>query len=180
MRTYSVYIMASESGVLYTGVTNNLEYRKSQHAQKFVDSFTARYNVHKLVYYEFHGDIRAAIAREKQIKGWLRKKKIALIESMNPHWNDLSADPRKTNPNGKRDSSPQKAGLRTTNAQASRACNPEAISPVIPSAAKNLAERAAAPSFHPEATPGLVCHPEGGDSRPKDLSSTPPSATKET
>jgi putative endonuclease len=91
MRTYCVYIMASASGVLYVGVTNNLERRVSQHQQKLVGGFTARYNVRKLVYYEPYGDIRVAIAREKQIKGWLRKRKIALIESMNPSWKDLSA-----------------------------------------------------------------------------------------
>ena len=89
MRTYCVYIMASESGVLYAGVSNNLERRAVQHRQKLVPGFTARYNVHKLVYYELYGDIREAIAREKQIKGWLRKRKIALIESVNPAWKDL-------------------------------------------------------------------------------------------
>ena len=81
--------MASKSGVLYTGVTNNLELRAAQHRQKLVPGFTARYNVHRLVYYELYGDIRRAIAREKQIKGWLRKRKIALIESVNPFWKDL-------------------------------------------------------------------------------------------
>lgn len=89
MKTYCLYIMASESGVLYTGVTNNLERRAAQHRQKLVPGFTARYNVHKLVYYELYGDIRMAIAREKQIKGWLRKRKVALIESVNPSWKDL-------------------------------------------------------------------------------------------
>ena len=93
MRTYCVYIMASDSGVLYTGVTNNLANRVTQHQRKVVAGFTARYNVRKLVYYELFGDVRRAIAREKQIKGWLRKK-IALIESKNPHWNDLSAKRR--------------------------------------------------------------------------------------
>jgi len=80
--------MASESGVLYVGVTNNLERRASQHQRKTIPGFTERYNVHKLVYYEVFSDIRVAIAREKQIKGWLRKRKIALIESMNPSWKD--------------------------------------------------------------------------------------------
>jgi putative endonuclease len=89
MRTYCVYIMASASGVLYVGVTNNLEHRASQHRSKVASGFTARYNVRKLVHYELYGDIRLAIAREKQIKGWLRKRKIALIESLNPSWNDL-------------------------------------------------------------------------------------------
>jgi putative endonuclease len=89
MKTYCVYIMASKSGVLYIGITNNLENRAFQHNSKVVPGFTARYNVRKLVYYELYGDIRLAIAREKQIKGWLRKRKIALIESVNPSWNDL-------------------------------------------------------------------------------------------
>jgi len=90
MKSYCVYIMASESGVLYTGVTNNLQRRVEQHQRKLVPGFTSRYNAQKLVYYELFGDIRLAIAREKTIKGWLRKRKIALIESMNPKWEDLS------------------------------------------------------------------------------------------
>ena len=90
MRTYYVYIMASRSRVLYVGVTRDVTGRVSEHKQKLVPGFTARYNVNRLVYYEDFGDIRAAIAREKQIKGWLRPKKIALIESMNPTWEDLS------------------------------------------------------------------------------------------
>ncbi len=85
-----VYIMASRSRTLYTGVTNNLERRVSQHKLKLVPGFTARYNISRLVYYERHGDIREAIRREKQIKGWLREKKIALITSLNPGWCDLS------------------------------------------------------------------------------------------
>lgn len=92
MKTCCVYIMASKSGVLYVGVTNNLERRASQHMSKLVPGFTARYNVRKLVYYEPFGDVRLAIAREKQIKGWLRKRKIALIESRNPSWKDLIAE----------------------------------------------------------------------------------------
>jgi putative endonuclease len=92
MKTYCVYIMASASGVLYVGVTNNVERRAFQHQSKAVPGFTARYNVHKLVYYELYGDIRVAIAREKQIKGWLRKRKIGLIESMNPSWKDLMVE----------------------------------------------------------------------------------------
>lgn len=92
MKTYCVYIMASKSGVLYVGVTNNLERRTWQHRQNLIPSFTARYHVHKLVYYELFGDIRLATAREKQVKGWLRKRKIALIESMNPSWKNLAAE----------------------------------------------------------------------------------------
>ena len=90
MKTYAVYIMASLSGVLYIGVTNDLERRVFEHKRKIVPGFSARYNVQKLVYLEFFRDVRAAIAREKQLKGWLRKRKVALIESTNPQWKDLS------------------------------------------------------------------------------------------
>ena len=89
-KTYCVYIMASESGVLYIGVTNDLERRVIEHKKKMVPGFSARYNVQKLVYFESFGTVHDAIAREKQLKGWLRKRKVALIESVNPHWNDLS------------------------------------------------------------------------------------------
>jgi putative endonuclease len=85
--------MASLSRTLYTGVTNDLARRVYQHKQRLVPGFTSRYNITRLVYYEPFGDIRDAIVREKQIKGWLRAKKIALIESMNPEWNDLNVDP---------------------------------------------------------------------------------------
>jgi putative endonuclease len=91
VKTYSVYIMASASGVLYIGVTNNLDRRVFEHKNKMVPGFSARYNVRKLVYFELFGNVRAAIAREKELKGWLRRRKVALIESVNPHWNDLSA-----------------------------------------------------------------------------------------
>jgi putative endonuclease len=88
--TYYVYIMASASRVLYTGVTNNIERRARQHNECRVPGFSARYRTRQLVYVEPFGDVRAAIAREKQIKGWLRTKKLALIRSLNPHWADLS------------------------------------------------------------------------------------------
>ncbi len=91
MRTYYVYIMASRSRTLYVGVTSNLEQRVYQHKNKLVHGFTSRYNIDKLVYYAETNDVREAIAREKAIKGWLRKKKKALIEEENPHWEDLSA-----------------------------------------------------------------------------------------
>jgi putative endonuclease len=93
MKTYSVYIMASASGVLYIGVTNNLDRRVFQHKNKMVPGFSARYNVQTLVYFELFGNVRAAIAREKELKGWLRRRKVALIESVNPRWNDLSLRP---------------------------------------------------------------------------------------
>ena len=86
-----VYILASASGVLYTGVTSSLDKRILQHRFKVVEGFTRKYSVMRLMYYQRHGDIRAAIAREKQIKGWTRKKKVALIESSNPTWQDLAA-----------------------------------------------------------------------------------------
>ena len=75
---------------LYTGVTNNLIRRIYEHKNKLIPGFTAKYNITTLVYFEETNDIKAAIAREKQIKGWLRIKKINLIESMNPDWKDLS------------------------------------------------------------------------------------------
>jgi putative endonuclease len=93
-RTYHVYILASASRVLYVGITNHLARRISQHQQKLVSGFSSRYRVTQLVYFEAFGDIRAAIGREKQIKGWLRAKKIALIETLNPAWKDLSSDLR--------------------------------------------------------------------------------------
>lgn len=92
MRAGCVYILASKSGILYTGVTNRLERRFWEHLFRSADGFTKKYNVNRLVYYETFGDIRAAIAREKQIKHWIRKKKIALIKSVNPTWRDLGAD----------------------------------------------------------------------------------------
>jgi len=89
-RTFHVYIMASKSGVLYLGVTSNLARRVSQHKNKLISGFTQKYNVTKLVWFEPHATIRAAISREKEIKAWRRAKKIALVESLNPHWKDLS------------------------------------------------------------------------------------------
>jgi len=92
MRRYYVYILASASGVLYTGVTNSLQRRVIQHRLKQVPGFTKKYNVTRLVYFEVFGNIRLAIAREKEIKAWTRKKRVTLIESKNPRWADLSAD----------------------------------------------------------------------------------------
>jgi putative endonuclease len=83
MRDYYVYIMTNHSRTLYTGVTNDLRRRMYEHKQKRVPGFTSNYNINRLVYFETTSDVRVAIAREKQIKGWLRAKKIALIESAN-------------------------------------------------------------------------------------------------
>jgi putative endonuclease len=74
---------------LYTGVTSDLIKRIYEHKNKIVEGFTKKYNVHKLVYFDPFEDITQAITREKQIKGWLRSKKLLLIERANPHWNDL-------------------------------------------------------------------------------------------
>jgi putative endonuclease len=89
---YHVYMLASASGTLYTGVTNYLERRVREHKEKSVEGFTKRYDVTRLVYYEPHDQIKAAIRREKQIKGWRREKKLALIRGMNPKFRDLSED----------------------------------------------------------------------------------------
>jgi putative endonuclease len=89
-KQYYVYIMASKSRVLYVGVTNDLLRRVEQHKQKVVEGFTRKYNATRLVYHEMTTDVRAVLAREKQIKSWRRSKKIELIESINPTWQDLS------------------------------------------------------------------------------------------
>ena len=91
MKTYFLYIMSNETTMIYVGVTNSLKHRVAQHKKKLVAGFTHRSNVHKPVHYECFSDIRVAIGREKQIKGWLRTKKVGLIVSKNPAWNDLSA-----------------------------------------------------------------------------------------
>jgi len=90
MNEYYVYIMANQSGTLYTGVTNNLLRRVYEHKQKLIDGFTKKYNITRLVYFDSTDDITAAIAREKQIKGMLRMKKIELIKTQNPFMKDLS------------------------------------------------------------------------------------------
>ena len=92
MKKYYIYIVSSLSGTLYTGVTSNIEHRVYKHKHKLINGFTKKYNVDRLVYFEETTDINAAIAREKEIKGWRRSKKIALIKSLNPKWEDLAAD----------------------------------------------------------------------------------------
>jgi putative endonuclease len=83
IHTYWVYILASRSRVLYTGVTNDLARRVKEHKQSLIPGFTKQYRVTRLVHFEQFGDIRDAIAREKQIKGWVRARKIELIEARN-------------------------------------------------------------------------------------------------
>jgi len=92
MRACYVYILANASRSLYVGVTGSLERRLHEHKQKLLPGFTREYNLSKLVYFEVWGNARSAISREKQIKGWRRTKKVALIESANAHWRDLSAE----------------------------------------------------------------------------------------
>ena len=90
---YYVYILTNKNNrVMYIGVTNDLARRLYEHKQELVEGFTKRYHVHKLVYYEQTTDVRSAIAREKQLKGWLRARKNELVETMNPEWRDLSED----------------------------------------------------------------------------------------
>jgi len=87
---YFVYILANPARMLYVGVTNNLQQRVSQHRSQAIPGYTRQYNITRLIYFETTANVKAAIAREKQIKGWLRAKKVALIESQNREWADLS------------------------------------------------------------------------------------------
>ncbi len=89
-KRFWVYIMSSKSGTLYTGMTNSLDRRVFEHKHHLIRGFTAKYGCTRLVWFDEWSDPRSAIARETQIKGWTRAKKIALIETLNPHWNDLA------------------------------------------------------------------------------------------
>ncbi len=84
--------MASDSGTFYVGVTSNIERRVYEHKEHLLPGFTEKYNIDKLLYVEAIGDPASAINREKQIKKWSREKKVKLIDSINPQWNDLSED----------------------------------------------------------------------------------------
>lgn len=85
-----VYILSSNSGTLYVGITGFFERCIHQHKYDTIEGFAEKYQVHRLVYYESHQDVYVAIGREKQIKRWRREKKIALIEKLNPRWQDLA------------------------------------------------------------------------------------------
>jgi putative endonuclease len=87
---YSVYIVASNSGVLYTGMTSDLQHRVWQHKNGTFEGFTKKYKCHRLVYFERYDQVQSAIGREKQIKGWTRAKKIELIKASNARWQNLS------------------------------------------------------------------------------------------
>jgi putative endonuclease len=88
--TYFTYFVCSRSGTLYIGMTNNIDRRVLEHKRGEVEGFSSKYHCNRLVYYESFDDVRKAIDREKQLKGWRRSKKIALIESKNPRWEDLA------------------------------------------------------------------------------------------
>jgi len=89
-RKFWVYIMSSDGGTLYTGMTNNMDRRNFEHKEGVTGGFTDKYSCHRLVYFESFDDVKKAISREKVIKGWTRKRKMTLVESMNPRWEDLS------------------------------------------------------------------------------------------
>jgi putative endonuclease len=90
MEQYFVYILTNKyNKVLYVGVTNNIIRRVYEHKNKLISGFTSKYNVNKLVYYESFQSVFDAIKREKEIKGWKREKKVALINSFNPEWKNL-------------------------------------------------------------------------------------------
>ena len=89
---YFVYIMTNRFGTLYVGLAGNLRKRVHEHKSKMIPGFTSRYNIDRLVYFETFGDIHSAITREKSIKGWVRSKKVALINTANPNWLDLSEE----------------------------------------------------------------------------------------
>ena len=89
-KKYSVYIVASTSGTLYIGVTSKLEFRVMEHKSGATEGFSSKYKCNRLVYFESFDIVQKAIGRERQLKGWRRSKKIALIESVNPRWEDLA------------------------------------------------------------------------------------------
>ena len=87
---YYIYILTNwNDKVMYIGVTNNLKRRVYEHKNEIIDGFSKKYHVHKLVYYETTTDVKAALEREKQLKGWKREKKDSLVTDMNPNWKDL-------------------------------------------------------------------------------------------
>lgn len=92
MRKYYVYILTNKSGTLYTGMTNDLKRRIWEHKNGEIPGFAKNYRVNRLLYFEMTGNVNNAIAREKQIKGWSRKKKMELIQSTNPKWENLSLE----------------------------------------------------------------------------------------
>lgn len=89
LNMYYVYILTNKSNTLYIGVSNDLARRLYEHKHKYADGFTSRYNINNLIYFEECADPREAIAREKQLKGWTRKRKMALIKTVNPDFKEI-------------------------------------------------------------------------------------------
>jgi putative endonuclease len=87
---YWVYIVASRSGTLYIGITSSLDRRMREHKSELIEGFSSKYHCNRLVYFESFDDVNKAIGREKQLKGWRREKKVALIEKRNPRWEDFA------------------------------------------------------------------------------------------
>jgi putative endonuclease len=92
MKSYYVYILNNQGGMLYTGVTNNLVRRVYEHKHELVDGYTKRYHISRLIYFKEASDVNVAIAREKEIKGWVRSKKLALVYAVNPMMQDLATE----------------------------------------------------------------------------------------
>jgi putative endonuclease len=92
MKSYFVYILTNESGTLYIGITNDLDRRVQEHQLKLVEGFASKYNLNKLVWFEEFNDVNDAILREKQLKGWRRSKKMALIMKFNPNFEELRVE----------------------------------------------------------------------------------------
>jgi putative endonuclease len=92
MKTFHVYVMGSKTGTLYVGVTSDIKKRVYEHKNHLIPAFTDKYNIDRLLYFEKIRDASSAINREKQIKAWKREKNVALIDSINSAWNDLSED----------------------------------------------------------------------------------------
>ncbi len=92
MKTFYVYIMASKSGTLYIGLTSNIKKRIYEHKNHSIPGFTDKYDIDRLLFFEVIKDSATAINRERQLKAWSREKKVKLIDSLNPEWNDLSQD----------------------------------------------------------------------------------------
>jgi len=135
--TYCVYILANRSRGLYTGMGNNLERRMIEHREELVPGFSSRYKIFRLVHFELFGDVRDAIAREKEIKGWRREKKIRLIERDNPTWADLAghlpAKQQKADPSHRSPKSGDR--VRDDNHALTRTPDPATPQPVIPNRA---------------------------------------------
>jgi putative endonuclease len=114
MKEFYVYILFNQSRTLYIGVTNDLIRRMDEHRRKLVRGFTAKYNITQLAYYETYPSARSAIEREKQLKGWKRERKVALIEAKNPRWEDLNLSLRERSPQNPQPPQPLRETIDTS------------------------------------------------------------------